>query len=103
MKNLAKIGLTFKNTDVHDGDGTYATYFNESFLFDVVSDPSERTDLKADLPDKYAELLADFHNETARMRETQYVADCAVAGDCDSLYETWIQNSACLVSPWLST
>ena len=89
--------------DVHDGDGSYATYFNESFLFDVVSDPSERTDLKADLPDKYAELLADFHNETARMRETQYVADCTVAGDCDSLYETWIQNSACLVSPWLST
>ena len=78
-------------------------YFNESYLFDVVEDPSERTDLRAAMPEKYAELLDAFRDATAAARETQYVADCseAAGGDCDALYETWIHDGACLVSPWL--
>ncbi len=89
--------------DVHDGAGTYSQYFNESYLFDVVEDPSERTDLRAAMPEKYAELLDAFRDATAAARETQYVADCseAAGGDCDALYETWIHDGACLVSPWL--
>ncbi|KAH8060467.1 sulfuric ester hydrolase [Aureococcus anophagefferens] len=51
----------------------------------------------------YAELVGAFRDATAAARETQYVADCseAAGGDCDALYETWIHDGACLVSPWL--
>ncbi|KAH8096340.1 sulfuric ester hydrolase [Aureococcus anophagefferens] len=83
--------------------GLFHVYFNESYLFDVVEDPSERTDLRAAMPEKYAELVDAFRDATAAARETQYVADCseAAGGDCDALYETWIHDGACLVSPWL--
>ncbi|KAH8050958.1 sulfuric ester hydrolase [Aureococcus anophagefferens] len=85
--------------DVHDGAGTYAQYFNESYLFDVVEDPSERTDLRAAMPESTPSSSARSATRR-RPRARPSTSRTAEAAGGDARLR-WIHDGACLVSPWL--
>ena len=87
---------------VADGEGTYADYYSRTYLFDLADDPNETVDLKVERETDFLRMLAAFVNATNDIRDSQYYAACSDGdGDCDALYETWIHQGNCLVSPWL--
>ena len=89
---------------VYEGTSpSYAGVFNHSALYELESDPDESDDLKEIFPDKYQRLIHLFNDAVKPKIRSQYTCGCECDPSCDSLYETWVRDGGCFVTPWLTT
>ena len=44
-----------------------------------------------------------FNDAVKPKIRSQYTCGCECDPSCDSLYETWVRDGGCFVTPWLTT
>ena len=81
-------------------NGSFPTYFNETMLFDLSVDPTERDDIKKSYPALAEHLMTKFMSEIATAVDAQYDCGCnCLSEGCSSVYKWFFQHS-CFVYPW---
>lgn len=89
-------------TDRAARHGDYSSYFNTSALYDLKTDPSERTNLIETYPEIFEKLRGKFVEYVAQAADAEYDCGCNCQSDgCAYLYE-WFYHHSCFVYPWSS-
>ncbi|MEO8722741.1 MAG: sulfatase-like hydrolase/transferase [Sphingobium sp.] len=73
-RTLAWRYLNLNQEACRKGDWKYLKILDNSFLFNVVADPLERANMKERMPEKFAELVAEYRAWDSRMLPLDYEA-----------------------------